>query len=106
MFAALHPLLDTHVEHWHEPWRDVFGASSPLDSTRHRARVLHTPGTLLGTKSQERMANATAVVWLLNHPHMIKIGDVFSLPSGDELKVIRWENRTAGADTVSKVYLS
>ncbi|MGE8134448.1 hypothetical protein ACQKO5_12620 [Novosphingobium subterraneum] len=52
------------------------------------------------------MANATAVVWLLNHPHMIKIGDVFSLPSGDELKVIRWENRTAGADTVSKVYLS
>lgn len=106
MFAALHPLLDSHVDHWHTVSRDVFGDPSKVESSRHAARVLHTPATLLGMQSQERMANATAVIWLLNHPHMIKIGDIFTLPNRDELKVIRWENRTAGNHTVSKVYLS
>lgn len=106
MFAGLTPLLDSHVDHWHEASRDVFGTATEVESTRHIARVLHNSGSLTATPSQERMANATAVVWLLNHPRPIKIGDTFSLPNGEALKVIRWENRTAGNSTVSKVYLS
>ncbi|HVJ03295.1 MAG TPA: hypothetical protein VM662_14015 [Sphingomonas sp.] len=106
--AALRPLLDSEVQHWFPPVRDIHGKQfkGGRGATTHVARVSYTPGSTIGPASRERAADAAAVVWLINHPRPIAIGDSFELPTGEVLKVFRTERRSAGADTVSKVYLS
>ncbi|MDQ0250812.1 hypothetical protein J2W22_002876 [Sphingomonas kyeonggiensis] len=104
--AALRPLLNAQVQHWLPPARDIHGKPAKAGSTPHAARITYTPGTLVGPASRERTGDAAAIVWLLNHPRPIAIGDTFELPTGEALNVIRAERRTSGADTVSKVFLS
>lgn len=106
MIAAIRPLLNAEVLHWLPPVRDIHGKPTQAGSTPHPARVVHTPGTVLGPASRERQGDAAATVWLLNHPRSIELGDTFELPTGETLKVIRAERRSDGADTLSKVYLS
>jgi hypothetical protein len=106
VLGAIQPLLDTQIEHWHDPSRDIFGMQTHMTSTTHSARVIQTPGSQLGRASGERTGDAAAVIWLLNHPYPIAIGQTFGLPNGDELKAIRCEHRTEGGNTISKVFLS
>jgi hypothetical protein len=106
MIAALRPLLDAQVQHWLPPVRDIHGKQAKAGSTTHPARVILTPGSILAAASHERMPDAVAVVWLLNHPRTIAIGDTFELPTGEALKVIRTERRTIGSETISKAFLS
>lgn len=106
MIAAIRPLLDSEVQHWLPPVRDIHGRQSKAGSTPHAARVSYTPGSIYAPATRERTGDATAIVWLLNHPRLIAIGDTFELPNGDALKVIRAERRSSGPDTLSKVYLS
>ncbi|WP_254294718.1 hypothetical protein [Sphingomonas tagetis] len=98
--------MTAEVRHWLPPTRDIHGRQASTGSTAHRARVLNTPGSIISSALRERMGDASAVIWLLNHPRMIAIGDTFELPAGETLKVIRAERRTSGPDTLSKVYLS
>jgi hypothetical protein len=104
--AAIRPLLNIQVQHWLPPVRDVQGKQAKAGSTTHAARLTHTPGTIITAASRERMADAAATVWLVNHPRPIALGDTFELPTGEALKVIRVERRASGADTISKVFLS
>jgi hypothetical protein len=104
--AAIRPLLNAQVQHWMPPVRDVHGKQTKAGSTTHAARVTYTPGTIVGPASRERTADAAAIIWLLNHPRPIAIGDTFELPTGETLKVIRAERRASAADTISKVFLS
>lgn len=123
MLAELLPLMTDSVRQWHSPLRDIFGRASivpPLEITddgelsviagtkvtEHRARILHTAGTLIGPASRERERDATATVWLIDHPHAIAIGDTFELPEHGALKVIRLERRQLAGATLSKVFFS
>lgn len=107
MLAALNPMLNETVEHWNKPKRDAFGKETYDGGTIHKARVVRSPGVLVGPASGEDVANAAACVWLLNHPRQIGIGSLFQLP-GDEapLKAIRFESRTMGRVTLHKVWIS
>lgn len=52
------------------------------------------------------MPNATATVWLIDHPHPIIIGDTFELPDAPALKVARLERRTVPGGVIHKVFLT
>lgn len=106
MISAIRPLLDAQVQHWLPAARDLHGHETKAGATPHAARVAYMPGSVLGVPSQERERDAAAIIWLLNHPRPIAVGDTFELPTGETLNVIRAERRTAGADALSKVYLS
>jgi hypothetical protein len=84
----------------------MFGKSQDRDVTEHRARVTYSPAKLLGQASREAMPDATAIVWLINHPHPIIIGETFELPGGDQIKVARFELRTLPGGILHKVYLT
>lgn len=106
ILSDLIPLLNAQVEHMLPPTRSLTGAETWNGSTRHAARVIETSGRLMGPASREKVADAAATIWLLNHPRPIEIGDTFTLPSGEALKAIRVEYRTGGLVTFHKVYLS
>lgn len=106
MLSDIRPLMTDTVEHWLPPKRSITGAETNTGSTTHAARVTSTPGRLVGPASRERMADAAATIWLLNHPRPVAIGDTFTLPNGEALKAIRVEHRSTGADTITKAYLS
>ena len=106
MLSELRPLLNAQVEHMLPPTRSLTGAETWNGSTRHAARIIETPGRLVGPASGEKVADAAATIWLLDHPRPIAIGDTFTLPSGEALKAIRIERRTTGANILHKVYLS
>lgn len=102
------PLLNETVAHWRHRRRDVFGKDAePIDWTSHSARVVMSPGKLLGRASGENMPDAAATLWLLNHPRPVRIGDTFTLPDGSALNAVRVECRTRpSGDTLHKVFLS
>lgn len=104
--AAIRSLFNAEVQHWLPPIRDIHGRQVKAGSTAHRARVTYTPGTATAAPSRERVPDATATVWLVNHPRPIALGDTIELPTGETLNVIRAEARTSGTDTIHKVFLS
>lgn len=107
MLAALNPMLNETVEHWNKPKRDAFGKETYDGGTIHKARIVRSPGVLVGPASGADLTNAAAQIWILNHPRQILIGNLFQLPGDDEpLKVIRLETRTAGRVTLHKVWIS
>lgn len=107
MIAAIRPLLDTQVQHWLPSKHTIHGKRhGNTGSTPHAARVIYTPGSMVGPVSRDRNIDAAAIIWLVNHPRPIAVGDTFELPNGEALNVIRAERRASGADTVSKVFLS
>ncbi|KQT32689.1 hypothetical protein ASG29_13220 [Sphingomonas sp. Leaf412] len=124
MLADLLPLMTDTVRHWRDPVRDIFGRETivaPSENwsgnglsfspgrgtvTLHRARVTYSPGKTLGAASNEAIANATATVWLIDHPHPIIIGDTFELPDATALKVVRLERRNLPGGVLHKVSLT
>ena len=106
MLADLLPMMTDTVRQLHAGKRDMFGKSQDRDATEHRARVTYSPAKLLGQASREAMPDATAIVWLINHPHPIIIGETFELPGGDQIKVARFELRTLPGGILHKVYLT
>lgn len=104
--AAIRPFLNAEVHHWLPPARDIHGHDIKAGYTAHPARVTYTAGAIIGPASMEHAANAAATIWLVNHPRPIGVGDTFELATGEILKVIRSERRTAGTDNICKVYLS
>jgi translation elongation factor EF-1alpha len=100
-------LLNETVDHWLPPIRDLFGNLISAGVTSHSARVILSPGELVGPASGENLANAKATVWLLNHPRQIAIGDTFGLPDGSELQAVRIETRVRPwGGSLHKVYLT
>lgn len=124
MLADLLPHMTDTVRHWRAPARNLFGHSTIVPpseyptgsgvsllpgkgtSTEHRARVTYSPGKALGQASREAMPDATATVWLIDHPHPIAIGDTFELPDAAALKVARLERRKLPDGVLYKVYLT
>lgn len=106
MLNEIRHLLVETVVHFDAIRRDIHGRELSDDGTTHKARVIMSPGASLGPASRERMPDARATLWLVNHPRAIAIGDVFGLPDGERLKVIRAELRREASGTLHKVYLS
>lgn len=125
MLPDLAPLMTDTIRHYQAPRRDIFGKKleafpaeiySPTggtsyslaepDFTEHAARVVYSPGSVAGPASREKMPDAAATVWLADHSRPIRIGDLFGLPDGSTLKVLRAELRTNAAGSLHKVYLS
>ncbi|MEW9854106.1 hypothetical protein [Novosphingobium sp. M1R2S20] len=106
MLADLLPLMTDTVRQQHAGKRDVFGKLQSSTTTEHRARVVYSPGRVLGPASREDMPNATATVWLIDHPHAVTIGSTFEVPQGEALKVVRLERRTLPDGVLTKVYLT
>lgn len=103
----LSPLLTDQVEHWLPPRYDVYGQPIPGGTTSHPARVILSPGQMVGPASGEDLANAGATVWLIDHPRRIDIGDRFTLPNGETLEAIRVETRTRPfGGTLHKAWLT
>lgn len=90
------------------PRRNMFGQfdEKKVRFTTHPARVVMNEGSLKGPASGEKLADAKAIIWLLNHPRSIAIGEVFQLPGGERLSASRIERRSDGADTLTKVFLT
>lgn len=106
MISGIRPMLNSQVEHWLPPVRDIHGRETKAGSTSHYARLIYSPGRSVGPASREKMADAAAIIWLLDHPRAVEIGDSFELPDGKILTAIRVEHRFMGMDTLIKVYLS
>ena len=106
MLAELLPLMTDTVQHRSSPVRDLFGRVLDADATAHRARVVYSPGKVAGPASREAMLDATATVWLIDHPRPIAIGDTFELPGANLLKVARLERRALPGGLLFKVYLT
>ena len=100
------------------PWRRALGTRADWRLVRPPRPGPFTPGlrwvgpivvvlTLLGTwPAFAGTAGEDGDVSFALYIGSIAIGDTFELPDGEALKVIRAERRTAGADTLHKVYLS
>lgn len=106
MLNKIRPFLTDEVEHGEGITRDIYGKVLDATGSRHAARVIEVAGSLHAPASNERAGDASATVWLLNHPRIITAGDTFTLPSGRTLKVRRVEYRTDGRDTLVKVHLT
>lgn len=106
MLADLLPLMTDTVLHWYVTTRDIHGRVTTAGHTEHRARIVHSPGKVLGSASRETMPDAAATVWLIDHPRPIAIGDTFELPDGAALKVARLERRVLPDGTLFKAYLT
>ena len=106
MLNDIRPFLTEQVRHGQGVTRDLFGKVTDHTGTQHAARVVEVQGGLPAPASGERIADATATIWLLNHPRIIRTGDTFTLPSGRTLAVRRVEYRTDGSNTLSKVLLT
>lgn len=106
MMHEIRPLLTDTIEHWLPPVRDIHGREISAGTTPHAARVTLSPGSAVSSVSSVRMPDAAAVVWLIDHPRPIRIGDTFTLPDAQSLKVIRAELRSSAAGTIHKVYLT
>ena len=106
MLNAVRPLLNETVEHWlSEPVLDRFGVATDWESTRHGAKVDLNPGSFLAKASGERIGDAKARIYLLNHPRAVELGDTFTLPGGQHLQVKRVEQRRSSAGTLTRAYL-
>jgi hypothetical protein len=107
MIAAMLPLLTESVQHLLTPSYDLFGNMvSGATFTEHRARVTRTPGSILTLTSDTRTPNTAATVWLIDHPRKISVGDKFMFAAGDQLTVVRAEQRALGTHTTHRVYLT
>ena len=124
MLADLLPLMTDTVRQIHAGRRDIFGRANITPqteswngegvsylsavgaTTEHRARVTYSPGKLLGSASRETMPDATATVWLIDHPHTVVIGDKFELPDSATLTVVRLERRKLPDGVLTKAYLT
>lgn len=124
MLADLLPLMTDTVRQLHAGRRDIFGRvkiTPPTESwdgegvsylsaigaiTEHRARVTYSPGKMMGPASRETMPDATATVWLIDHPHPVVIGDTFELPDSAPLTVVRLERRKLPDGVLTKAYLT
>lgn len=105
MLTDIRPLLTDRVSHWLAPTRDVFGKTIAADKTSHAARVVRMGGEFTLPYSREKVADAKAVIWLIDHPRAVAVGDNFELADGDVLKVARAELRTERNGSLCKVYL-
>jgi hypothetical protein len=106
MLNYIRSLMTEQVQHGDRVARDLFGQVKDARGTLHAARVIEVHGSLQAPASGERTADASATIWLLNHPRLISAGDTFTLPSGRTLAVRRVEYRTDGQDTLAKVHLT
>lgn len=106
MLSYIRPLLNEEVRHWLPPTRDLFGKETDAGSTKHPARVIDIEGEVVSALSRDNLPDAKAIIWLLDHPRPVIVGDTFELPGGTMLKVIRAERRTHGGSSLTKAYLS
>ncbi len=106
MLTDLLPLMTDTVFQIHAGRRDLFGKVEAGRSTEHRARVIYSPGKMLGPASREIIPDATATVWLIDHPHPVVIGDTFELPDSATLTVMRLERRNLPDGVLTKAYLT
>lgn len=106
MLADLLPLMTDTVCQIHAGRRDLFGKVEAGTTTEHRARVTYSPGKVLGSASRETMPDATATVWLIDHPHPVVIGDTFELPNSVTFTVVRFERRKLPDGVLTKAYLT
>lgn len=106
MISAIRPLLTEAVDHWLAPTRDIHGKAIKSTATRHSARVIHFDGEVTSPFTKAKLGNARAVVWLVDHPRSVALGDLFDLPDGQTLAAIRIERRALPGGTLHKVYLT
>lgn len=106
MLNYIRTLFTERVRHGESVSRDIYGKVIDARGTEHAARVVEAHGSIQAPASGERTADASATIWLLNHPRLIATGDTFVLPSGRKLAVRRVEYRTDGQDTLAKVHLT
>jgi hypothetical protein len=98
--------MNDTVRQIHADRRDLFGKDEAGRTTEHRARVTYSPGKMLGPATRETMPDATATVWLIDHPHPVVIGDTFELPDSATLTVMRLERRNLPDGVLTKAYLT
>lgn len=107
MLFSLLPFMTEEIAHWFPPVRDIFGRlPSSAAHSMHRAKITYTQGARSGGASGEALPDATATIWLIDHPRLIAVGDTFKLPCGAMTKAARVERRTLDGAEVSKVYLT
>lgn len=99
-------MLTETVEHYLDPKKTIHGGFLGGDSTSHRARVVMLDGVVTGQASKLPIANAKAVLWLVDHPRPIKVGQFFLIHANDNLRVTRVEHRADNSGTLLKVYVS
>ncbi|RYE71763.1 MAG: hypothetical protein EOO81_05135 [Oxalobacteraceae bacterium] len=106
MLGDIRPLMTDQVRHWLASAHSLFGETLDAGCTQHAARVIYLDGKVVLSTTHQDAINARAVVWLLNHPRAITVGDKFGLPNGETLAVARAELRKDAGDALSKVYLT
>ncbi|MHA6722860.1 hypothetical protein [Sphingomonas sp. RS2018] len=106
MLADLSPLMTDVVIQLHAGERDIVGNLLWSTRSEHLARVTYSPGKTLGPASREASPDATATMWLIDHPHPIAIGNMFELSEAVTLKVARFERRKLPDGVLHKVYLT
>lgn len=106
MIAAVRPLLTDIVEHWNAPMRDIHGRATKSTATPHAARVILFDGEVSSPFTKAKLGDARALIWLVDHPYTVNLGDQFDLPNGETMKVVRLERRSLSGGTLHKVYLS
>lgn len=118
MFADLRPMMNHTVLHWQTPTLDVFGqiAEPSTDAygnvlgghvqTRHRCAYHRFDTVLESSRDNGDRTDAKAMIWLLDHPNPIKIGDYFTMPGGGVLKVIAIDESYQGNTCLHRISLS
>ncbi|MBL4793675.1 MAG: hypothetical protein JKY97_12205 [Citromicrobium sp.] len=106
MIATIRPLLTEAVEHWNAATRDIHGRATKSTPTRHAARVVLFDGEVSSPFTKAKLGDTRALIWLIDHPRTVSLGDQFDLPNRETMKVIRLERRSLPGGTLHKVYLS
>ena len=105
MLADLLPLMTETVQHWRVHGRNIHGKPYRDTPTTHQARLRFGVAELAGTASREDVNSAAVMMWLVDHPRPIAIGDFFTLSTGDLMQAARVERRALGNAVLSKVTL-
>lgn len=106
----LAPLMTDTIDAWVKPYkRTATGMPIKGDVITYSAHITYAPDM---RRSQVPGASSTvltapaATVWLVDHPGIVAVGDIFTLPDGSDLKAARTERRSNGINTITKVFLS
>lgn len=105
MLADLLPLMTETVQHWRVHGRDIHGKPYRDSPTIHQARLSFGVAEIAGPASREDADSTAVIMWLIDHPRPIAVGDFFTLSTGDLMKAARVERRALGDAALSKVTL-
>ena len=106
MLSDIRKMLTDTVEHYLDPKKTIHGDFLGGDSTSHRARVVMFDGVATGPASKLPIADAKAILWLVDHLRPIEVGQFFLIHANDNLRVTRVERRQDSSGTLHKVYVS